>query len=108
MLRKASDGELSKLASAQGKIVTCVDLRELPVGSLVQLRTESGNTYILQTTDPLTSLAHVARYSPLGGTHLKGYLGERTISPSVLSVGGSLSHNSFTTRPIIALALLSS
>jgi hypothetical protein len=108
MLEKASDRELSKLASARGKTMTHVDIRELPAGSLVQLCTESGNTYILQTTDPLTSLAHIARYSPLGGTSLKGYLGERTISPSILSVGGSLSHNSFTTRLIVSLALLSS
>ena len=108
MLEHATNEEIVRLISAQGKAVDHVNLREIPVGSLVKLQTASENIYLLETIDTEQSLAHVVRHSPHTKTQLTGYLGERVITPSIIYKGETMSHNEFTTRPIILLELLSS
>lgn len=107
MLETASDPELEKLALAQGKAVEYVNLREIPIGSLVQLRTESGNIYILETTDDVTPCARIARVSPSTHTRTKGYLGEQTIFSSKIYLREPFAHDEFTTRPVVSIELLS-
>ena len=107
MLETATDKVLEGLARAQGKSVDYVNLREIPLGSLIQIRTESGNTYIIETTDEVTPRARIARISLSAQTRMKGYLGEQIIFSPKIYIGEPLSHDEFMTRPIVSIELLS-
>jgi MOSC domain-containing protein YiiM len=107
MLETATDEELEKLALARGKAVRGVNLREIPIGSLIQIRTESGNIYILETTNNITPCAHIARISPNTHTRMKGYLGEQIIFPPIIYLDEPLSHDEFTTRRVVSIEKLS-
>jgi hypothetical protein len=107
MLETATDKELTGLALARGKPAECVNLREIPIGSLIQLRTESGNIYILETTDEVTPRAHIARVSPNIYSRTKGYLGEQTIFSPIIYLREPLHHDEFTTKLVVSIEVLS-
>lgn len=107
MLETATDKELEGLALARGKAVDRVNLREIPIGSLVQIRTKSGNTYIIETTDEITPCARIARVSLHTHTRVKGYLGEQTIFSPTIYLEEPFAHNEFITTPVQSIELLS-
>jgi MOSC domain-containing protein YiiM len=107
MLETATNKQLEVLALARGKTVDCVNLREIPLGSLVQIRTESGNTYILETTDETIPCARIARISLSTHIRTKGYLGEQAILSPVIHLKEPLYHDEFTTKRVVSIEMLS-
>ncbi|MDE1970871.1 MAG: hypothetical protein KGI50_04845 [Patescibacteria group bacterium] len=100
--------EYGELLQKTRTVVSEVNVKTLSPGTVVYVRTESGNEYLLEVVDPSRGTAHVVRRAARGAARA-GYLGVRTILDRLV-IHQKLWHQSprgiSNTSPINALALI--
>lgn len=106
MLEKFSLAVLHELATTTGKSVTHVDLFEVPPFSLIQVTTESGSIYVIETLDTSERNGHGINI----GNPETDSVSPSQIKNGVLTVGKPLEYvfrgKSFTTKPLKMIRLL--
>lgn len=106
MLESATPEIIDGLRTREGMSSGAVNLKVLQRGDLLRVHTESDNVYLLELTCPVPCCAHVYRCEGRLSAPHAGYLGARSIEPSLLQPGKQLFHSASRTSPITKIILL--
>ena len=105
MLETAHTLDIVNLMARSGKASKSVDVGAVAVGTIINVRTYSGSSYLFEIVDPVACLAHVVRCPAPSSRFQSGYRGLRVVS-RFFQTDKQILHGLSVTSPVEKIILL--
>ena len=106
MLQIATEALICTLSQASGRNVLTLDMARFQAGSIIQITTESGSVYLLETINEHSHWIHFTRYTHKDSRQSGQYFGRQRLDSCTIEIGKAFSHDGMLTKPIVKIAIL--